>query len=164
MPDQFNILDGGPSSVVLGAAELGAVQNTPTLSNIDLLTPIWSMPDASTTSVSGSLFLHSLRPSWATFNLVAEFVNPTAGTGNVRMAHRVIHVSDAGSYNVGSDTSQTVTAAAQDVRHAHTMAAGLTMPTTGQITVIRIQRLGADGADTLAAAFGLVAIRLERAS
>lgn len=124
--------------------------------------PIWAL-DASTNEAVGATF--TPPSTWSTFHIDAWMFNIGAGSGDYVLRCDVAESVDGGSIssNPSAGTPTTVTAAAQGTIKVSRMVTSQAISSGGMFT-IRVLRIAADAADTLANDLGFLGLRLTRAS
>jgi hypothetical protein len=114
-----------------------------------------------TTTVSVAAAIPS---TWTTFNIALYWSLATADTGDVRWAVIADRAGVGESLNVsGSNNTVSSTAAGQYILVSAAVWSGVTASPT-KLCNFRCQRLGSDGADTLAATASFIGLLLTRAS
>jgi hypothetical protein len=150
------------AEVWLGGADLVAVGGSPSAAS-RVNWPAWTLDAAAVEAVAGST---ALPTTWATFDVEAWWVVPSAGTGNV-VFRATVDTAESGTVLSLSSYSDVTDAAAgvADEVVVTTLASGLAAPGAAASPVrATVSRRGTDAADTLAVDAWLIGIRLVKAS
>jgi hypothetical protein len=121
----------------------------------------WAL-DAAT--AEGVEVIVDLPADWQTANVTVLAVNPLSSTGNVVFSTGLggFADGDAATSAGGSATPVTVAAGAVDIIKEYTLLTGATVPAASAL--LRVARLGADAADTLANDIVVIGVKITRAS
>jgi hypothetical protein len=158
-------LSGGSDRVDFPAASLSTIAGTPGTAATNGMFRV-TFPDAATTTVGFTYFV----PLWWNTFSVNYIWTSESGTGNVRWQTDVKKIDlfiDNISEAVFATNQQTVASGTAGVPTATLDSpnnVNSTGGTFGSMYGIQISRLGADAADTLAAAAGLISVYLIRKS
>lgn len=148
-------------TALLPAEQMVISSGTPVLAdNLDVAV-YWSLDPAATETVAGKVLIPD---HWATFNILARFLNTTGTGGNVRVRADLGTLTTGAIPSVSTGTVTTVAISATQFLIAEaTLRSAVTVPGERRVGV-SISRVGADGADTLAGDCGLLDVKLVRAT
>lgn len=133
--------------------------------------------EASTNDIGGYLFdaaateiviaVVAVPVGWATYNTELWWVNAGAGSGDVvwRLDYSPgFGDGESSTSGIVAGTSRTATAPAGAVVEKTAMDSGIAVPTSGELTVLRLRRTGGDAADTLANDACMLGVKLVKAT
>jgi hypothetical protein len=141
----------------LGAAAMGGVQNSPSLSVIGY-DPVWLLDAATQEGAGGAIELPS---DWATVNVFAWWENAGAGAGDVVLFGADVAWTDGGTSTGTNGAGVTATAAAQNVPKRTQLLTGIS---TTNRKAWAVYRSAANAGDTLANDIAVLALEIVKAS
>lgn len=126
--------------------------------------PTWTFADAATQGIAAAM---TFPPGWANFHIGFTWINPNAGSGNVRWNVQMWNFAigaDLVTEAPAVDLLTTQTAAAQNVVNAGFLAQNQPVNPAffGSEFGLRVARIGADGADTLVGAVAVGIVTMNR--
>lgn len=162
--DLYGAAAGPVSELFFAAPQLSQVSGSPTLNHHSSFWTAWLLDAAAIEAVG---IVVRIPAGWQTYDILVRGANFAAGAGDVVL--RTLHSTRADGDNVGTaggvtgPGNVTVTAGAQNIQQTVTLATGVTANSTRD-TIIRVDRMATDAADTLANDYGIGAILLRRAT
>jgi len=144
------------------ARAMNGFNGSPALGAVGTVWQAWLLDAAATETV---VFTTRFPTGWATYDIVLNWTNAGAGAGDVRWNYLTRTAANGVQLNSAAvEVNVTVTAPAQNDLKVTTLASGLAVPAAGSAHLIRLGRIGADAADTLANDCGLIDCLLVKAS
>ncbi len=165
VPVEAPASSSGWTQISITPSEFMAVTGSPSLAGLTGVgyPPVWLFDPLSTEGIMGQAPL--LPSDWTTFDIVLAWAPTTTNTGTTRWQVIPSNLIVGQLPSSGAAATNVTTAAASGtigILQETTALAGVSRPTNP--LVIRVFRVGADGADTNTGDIGLVAVIFRKAS